>query len=115
MGIMENKCCRCKKLQCDWLKHQTSVVFVLECPCFEEKGEEMPGFGNQSELQNLYGKQEKGWSEGMHSIRQELDIVRICDLLQDSECPAWKWFPNNGEIKKLAEYLISRGMTFKEE
>ena len=115
MGMKQNRCCNCRNAPCDWLKHQTSVVFVLECPCFEEKGEKMPGYGKQSELQSLYREQGKGFPEGMHSIRQELDIVRICDLLQDSECPAWKWFPNNGEIKKLAEYLVSKGLTFKED
>ena len=115
VGKMENKCCRCKKMPCDWLKHQAYDVMVLGCPLFEDMGEGMIGCGKQRELQSFYGEQEKRWPEGMHSIRQELDIVRICDLMQDPECPAWKWFPNNAEIKNLAEYLVSKGLTFKEE
>lgn len=115
MGIKQNRCSNCRNAPCEWLKNQTSVVFVLDCPCFEEKGEKMPGYGKLSELQNLCRNHEKGWPEGMPSIRQELDIVRLCDLLQDSECPAWRWFPNNEEIKKVAQYLVSKGMTFREE
>lgn len=75
----------------------------------------MPGYSRLNEVQNLCGMQAGKFVEGMHSIRKELDIERIYYLLQDSECPAYRWFPNNAEMKKLAEYLVSRGLFFKEE
>lgn len=75
----------------------------------------MPGCGKASELQKVFVSQEKAWFDGMHTIRQAVDIEKLCYLLQDSNCHALMWFPNNAEIKKLAEYLVSNGVTFKEE
>ena len=69
----------------------------------------------QCELQNICSLQHDEHFFGKHTFRQEICVYRLCELLQMSECPAWKWFPNNAEIKKLAEYLVSNGVTFKEE
>lgn len=119
MDIGHNKCMRCRKrkdmfVPCNWLKQQTSIV-ILECPEFEEEEEEMPGHGKQIELQKQHSKQAKEWFDGMYTIRQAVDIAKLCDLMQDSECPAWRWFPDNAEIKKMAEYLVVKGVTFEEE
>lgn len=75
----------------------------------------MPGCGKLSELQKIYGSQEKAWFEGMHTIRQAVDIEKLCYLLQDSNCHASIWFPNNAEIKKLAAFLVENGVTVNDE
>ena len=35
------------------------------------------------------------------------DREKLFHLLTDVNNPAWKWFPNNGEILKLVDYIIS--------
>lgn len=69
----------------------------------------------QFELQNISGLQYNEGFLNKHTFRQEVDIYRLCELIQMAECPAWRWFPNNAEIKKLAEYLAENGVTFNDE
>lgn len=41
-----------------------------------------------------------------------MDVMeKIVDLLQDGNNPIWKWFPNNAEMMRLADYLVSNGVT----
>ena len=35
------------------------------------------------------------------------DREKLFHLLTDTNNPAWKWFPNNGEVLKLVDYIIS--------
>ena len=37
-------------------------------------------------------------------------VKDIYYILTDSNNPAWKYFPNNAEIFKLAHYLVSKGV-----
>ena len=39
---------------------------------------------------------------------------KLVELLQDENNPVWKWFPNNMEMIKLADYLIAHGVTVHE-
>ena len=39
---------------------------------------------------------------------------KLFTLFQDCNNPSWKWFPNNAEMMKLIEYLISHGVTVQE-
>ena len=39
---------------------------------------------------------------------------KLVELLQDENNPVWNWFPNNASIMKLADYLISNGVTVQE-
>lgn len=39
---------------------------------------------------------------------------KLVELLQDENNPVWKWFPNNMEMIKLADYLIAHGVTVQE-
>ena len=39
---------------------------------------------------------------------------KLVELLQDENNPVWIWFPNNMEMMKLADYLISNGVTVQE-
>lgn len=39
---------------------------------------------------------------------------KLFALLQDCNNPSWKWFPNNAEMMKLIDYLISHGVTVQE-
>ena len=39
---------------------------------------------------------------------------KLFTLFQDCNKPSWKWFPNNAEMMKLIEYLISHGVTVQE-
>ena len=39
---------------------------------------------------------------------------KLVELLQDANNPAWKWFPNNMEMMRLAEYVIDNGVTVRE-
>ena len=39
---------------------------------------------------------------------------KLVELLQDSNNPVWRWFPNNMAMMQLADYLISNGVTVQE-
>ena len=39
---------------------------------------------------------------------------KLVELLQDENNPVWRWFPNNMAMMKLADYLISNGVTVQE-
>ena len=39
---------------------------------------------------------------------------KLLELLQDENNPVWRWFPNNMEMMKLADYLIANGVTVQE-
>ena len=38
---------------------------------------------------------------------------KLFTLFQDCNNPSWKWFPNNVEMLKLIDYLISHGVTVR--
>ena len=40
------------------------------------------------------------------------DREKMFNLIQDS--PVWKWFPNKVEMLKLADHLLSHGVTIRE-
>ena len=42
-------------------------------------------------------------------VREKLFI-----LFQDCNNTSWKWFPNNAEMLKLIDYLITNGVTVQE-
>ena len=39
---------------------------------------------------------------------------KLIDLFQDCNNPSWNWFPDNAEMLKLIDYLISNGVTVQE-
>ena len=39
---------------------------------------------------------------------------KLVELLQDTNNPVWKWFPNNATMAQLADYLINSGVTVQE-
>ena len=44
-----------------------------------------------------------------------MDVVeKLFTLFQDCNNPSWKWFPNNAEMLKMIEYLVSNGVTVQE-
>ena len=75
----------------------------------------MPEQIRNNELQEVYRQQYEKWFKESYTIRETVDIFKLYDLLQSPECPAWRWFPNNEEMKKLAEYLVKNGVTTKDE
>lgn len=39
---------------------------------------------------------------------------KLIDLFQDCNNPSWNWFPDNAEMLKLIDYLITHGVTVQE-